>query len=150
MLAERSVYFQVKAWIDGKDCSMMQSAYVDCTETCVLKLNGKNRQKILAANCYRYGWVHQRWSANARVDYFEVMRWDSLSWWGYRWDCLVFFWSLLVSLLQHPLHDSISIHIHAYFSHVYRVFLLKTVYICQPKLKRTSWITSYVVFLKTN
>ena len=32
----------------------------------------------MAANCYRYGWVHQRWSANARVDYFEVMRWDSL------------------------------------------------------------------------
>ena len=23
--------------------------------------------------CCRYGWVHQRWSANARVDYFEVL-----------------------------------------------------------------------------
>eukprot|EP00434_Breviolum_minutum_P000367 symbB.v1.2.000309.t1/scaffold6.1/size569917/12 len=21
--------------------------------------------------CFEYGWVHQRWSANARVDYFE-------------------------------------------------------------------------------
>lgn len=41
MLAERSVYVQVKACIDGKDCSMMQSAYVDCTKTCVLKFNGK-------------------------------------------------------------------------------------------------------------